>query len=94
MRIHIVKASTRKKPKQGDRRITKKHGEQIRVFKRVRDTRGNVIGLDCTGGRQRFEWVPIAEAREHGAWHHWTDEECAKYDKKLPGGALQPQAAT
>lgn len=93
MRIHISYGPTRKKPRQGDRRVTKKHGEQIRVFKMVRDMQGRVIGHDCTGGRQRFEWVPIAEARAHGAWHHWTDEERAKYDTEYSAGYMQQRGA-
>lgn len=79
MRIHITFGPTRKKPRAGDRRTTKKHGEQIRVFKMVRDMRGNVIGYDCTGGSQRYEWVAIEDANKHGAAHHWTPEERAKY---------------
>lgn len=79
MRIHISYGPARKKPKFGDRRTTKKHGEQIRVFRMVRDTRGNVIGYDCTGGSQKYDWVPIADAAKHGAGHHLTKEEKAKY---------------
>ncbi|WP_157130314.1 hypothetical protein [Burkholderia pseudomallei] len=93
MRIHIVSSSSRRKPKVGDRRFTKKHGEQIRVFKMATDMRGNVIGYDCTGGRQRYEWVSIADARKHNAWHHWTDEERAKYDNEYGCGYMQQRGA-
>lgn len=84
MRIHIISGKQRKKPKHGDRRTTKKHGEEIRVFKMARDMRGNIIGYDCTGGSQRYEWVPIAEAYKHGAAHHWTKEERALYQQHQP----------
>ncbi|MEM5325214.1 hypothetical protein VSR34_01200 [Paraburkholderia sp. JHI2823] len=93
MRIHISYGPTRPKPRVGDRRVTKKHGEQIRVFSMVRDFRGRVLGYDCTGGRQRYEWVPIADARKHGAAHHWTDEERAKYDNENPAGYMQQRGA-
>jgi hypothetical protein len=79
MKITVIYGPQRKKPRHGDRRTTKKHGEEIRVFKMATDMRGNVIGYDCTGGRQRYEWVPIADAQKHGAAHHWTPEEKAKY---------------
>jgi hypothetical protein len=77
MRIHISFGPTRKKPRVGDRRTTKKHGEQIRVFRMARDTRGNVIGYDCTGGSQKYDWVPLHDAAKHGAAHHLTAEERA-----------------
>jgi hypothetical protein len=80
VRIHISYGPTRKKPKHGDRRTTKKHGEQIRVFKMARDFRGNIIGHDCTGGRQLYEWVPLADAHKHMADHHWTPEERARFE--------------
>ncbi|KVD71815.1 hypothetical protein WK57_30460 [Burkholderia ubonensis] len=82
MRLHVRYGPARKKPRVGDRRTTKKHGEQIRVFRMARDMRGNIIGYDCTGGRQLYDWVPISEARTHGAAHHWTAEERAKYEPR------------
>jgi hypothetical protein len=82
MRIHISYGSARKKPHVGDRRTTKKHGEQIRVFRMARDTRGNIIGYDCTGGNQRYDWVPLADAAKHRAAHHLTAEERAAIDGK------------
>ena len=93
MRIHISSGPARKKQRQGDRRVTKKHGEQIRVCVMARDSRGNVIGYDCTGGRQNYQWVPIADARKHGAAHHWTAEERAKYDTEYPPGYMQQRGA-
>jgi hypothetical protein len=73
MRIHISYGPARKKPKFGDRRTTKKHGEQIRVF---------VYSQGCmvvSSGRPCFQWVAISDAKEHGAAHHWTSEEKEKY---------------
>jgi len=54
--IKIFKAA-KPKPKAGDTKII---GGVLheRKMKRVRDTRGNIIGYDCTGGRQRYEWLP------------------------------------
>lgn len=75
MRIHIIYGPARKKPRVGDRRTTKKHGEQIRVCRMARDMRGNVIGYDCTGGRQLYDWVSLAAAVAHGAGHCLTKEE-------------------
>jgi hypothetical protein len=93
MKITIVSGPSRPKPRVGDRRVTKKHGEQIRVFSMVHDFRGRVIGYDCTGGRQRYEWVSIADAGKHGAAHHWTAEERAKYDNEYPPGYMQQRGA-
>lgn len=93
MRIHIVTTPQRKKPREGDRRVTKKHGEQIRVCVMVHDMQGRVIGFNCTGGRQNYEWVSIADAGKHGARHHWTDEERAKYDTEYRAGYMQQRGA-
>lgn len=49
----------RPRPKTGDVRETKKHGRQVRVPVYVHDSRGNRIGLNCTGGRQNYEWVSL-----------------------------------
>ena len=73
MRIHISYGPARKKPHVGDRRVTKKHGEQIRVFQR---SQGCFV---FSNGRQCYEWVPISEAKKHMADHHWTKEEREKY---------------
>jgi hypothetical protein len=93
VRIHISYEPTRPKPRVGDRRVTKKHGEQIRVCVMAHDSLGRVIGYDCTGGRQNYEWVPISEAKAHGAAHHWTREERAKYDTDYPPGYMQQRGA-
>jgi hypothetical protein len=73
MRIHISYSPARKKPMVGDRRTTKKHGEQIRVFER---SQGCYV---VSNGRPCYQWVPISEANQHMADHHWTKEERAKY---------------
>jgi hypothetical protein len=79
MRIHISYGPARKKPQVGDRRTTKKHGEQIRVFRMARNARGDVIGYDCTNGRQQYDWVPLADAAKHRAGHHLTPEERERF---------------
>lgn len=47
----------RPKPRAGDRRTTKLHGLQIRVYVRARDIFGNPIGLVVSRGRPVFQWV-------------------------------------
>lgn len=49
----------RAKPKQGDIRVTKKHGRQVRVMTRVHDRNGRVIGYNFTGGRQNYHWEKV-----------------------------------
>lgn len=56
MKITLSCGSTRPKPKTGDTRTTKAHGLQIRVPLHVHNIRGEPIGYDCTGGKQRYEW--------------------------------------
>lgn len=87
MRIHISFGPKRKKPQQGDRRVTKKHGEQIRVFQK---SQGCYV---VSNGRHCYEWVPIAEAAAYGAAHHWTDEERAKYQPEYAAGYMQQRGA-
>jgi hypothetical protein len=67
----------RKKPKVGDRRTTKKHGEQVRVFEQ---SQGCYV---VSNGRPCYQWVPVSDAKEHMADHHWTAEERAKYDSHM-----------
>lgn len=47
---------SRPKARAGDRRVTKKHGLQIRVQCRAYDLSGAPIGLLVHGGRPVFEW--------------------------------------
>ena len=58
----------RPRPKTGDRRTTKKHGDQIRVPVLVHNQRGEAIGYNCTGGRQNYEWVSVDAMPER--WKH------------------------
>jgi hypothetical protein len=53
----------RKKPRAGDRRITKKHGEQVRVLRIAHDFRGQPIGYDHTGGHPNYDWVSLDDPR-------------------------------
>lgn len=68
MRIYISNVPQRRKPQAGDRRITKKHGEQVRVPVLVHNLRGEPIGYNCTGGRQNYEWISIDKVPER--WRH------------------------
>jgi hypothetical protein len=85
IRIHISYGPARKKPRVGDRRTTKKHGEQIRVFRMARNSRGDVIGYDCTGGSQKYDWVPLADAAKHRVEHHLTPEERERFAPPTKG---------
>jgi hypothetical protein len=60
VRVHFVKAPTRRKPQIGEQRTIRGVLCQ-RVFRMVHDARGRVLGYDCTGGRQRYDWKPVAE---------------------------------
>lgn len=71
--VTVRSQPNRPKPKQGDRRTTKKHGLQIRIMKR--DSHGSFI---VSGGRQLYEWVSPS-AIPHQCAHLLTDEERAKY---------------
>lgn len=60
MRITIAHAPKRPRPKLGDVRYIR-GVRHVRVFAMAREN-GRVIGFDCTGGRQRYEWKPEPEA--------------------------------
>jgi hypothetical protein len=92
--IRFSRGAARKKPKQGDRRVTKKHGLQIRVMAMVHDSRGQPIGFDCTGGRQRYEWRAPQELRPSDRYL-LTPEERAQYfpPEREPGYMQQRGAA-
>jgi hypothetical protein len=45
----------------------------------ARNARGDVIGYDCTNGRQQYDWVPLADAAKHRAGHHLTPEERERF---------------
>lgn len=70
----IVITYHKPKPKprrQGDTRHTKKHGHQVRVATLVHDIHGNVIGRNCTGGKQNYHWEKLTEAtiKKYGLEH-------------------------
>lgn len=94
MRIHILKPQKRR-PRAGDRRVTKKHGLQIRVQDMATGFgNGRPIGRMVSNGRPMFSWVKP----EHLApWdrHHLTDEERAKFfpPEREPGYMQQRGAA-
>jgi len=58
MKIIITTNPQRKKPQVGDRKIIKGVLHERRL-KYAKDFHGRIIGLDCTGGRQNYEWRPI-----------------------------------
>lgn len=69
-RIDSISLTFRRKrsprPKAGDRKVIRGvlHERQMAT---VKDARGFVIGYDCTGGRQQYEWVPIdGEGQSNG----------------------------
>lgn len=92
--IRFYSGPVRKKPHQGDRRITKAHGLQIRVMAMVHDGMGRPIGFDCTGGRQRYEWRKPQELRPSDRYL-LTHEERARYfpPEREPGYMQQRGAA-
>lgn len=94
MRIHIMKPQ---KPRQqaGDRRVTKKHGLQIRVQDMATDFgAGKAIGRVVRAGRPVFSWV---RPQDLAPWdrHHLSAEERAKYFplEREPGYMQQRGAA-
>ncbi len=56
MRIIINTGSTRKRPRAGDTKVVK-GVTYVRQIKYAYAPNGERIGFDCTGGRQRYEWV-------------------------------------
>ena len=58
-RITITSGPIRNKPRVGDRK-------EINGVMHVRQLKvayfgGKRLGFDCTGGRQRYEWVPVKD---------------------------------
>lgn len=56
IRCHPAKKA---RPKVGDSKVIG-GVEHVRQLAYCHDARGNRIGLNCTGGRQRYEWVPLS----------------------------------
>jgi hypothetical protein len=77
-RIHIM-APQRRNPKAGDRRVTKKHGDQVRVP--VYHDGMRVV----TGSRPWFEWVaandPPPRPTLHGARHERQGATCRRCNR-------------
>jgi hypothetical protein len=86
VRITITTGPSRPKPKEGDRKVIR-GVEHIRVFRR---SQGCYV---VSGGRHCYDWVPVSEAKAHGARHCWTSEEKAKYDNEYPAGYMQGRGA-
>lgn len=75
--VRVTYGEPRKKPKQGDRRMTKTHGVQIRVQRMARDLQGHPIGRVVSNGRPCFDW---RTPRELDTWDHYlltADERAA-----------------
>jgi hypothetical protein len=60
MRIVISDTPSRPKPKVGDIKVVKGI-TYVRKFRMAHDAFGRVIGYDCTGGRQNYDWVKSDE---------------------------------
>ncbi len=57
IRMTFSTTTQRKKPRAGDRRATKKHGEQVRIF--MKHDGMYVV----RNGRNLYEWVSITDPR-------------------------------
>jgi hypothetical protein len=67
MRMHFSFGLTRKKPRVEDRRTTKKHGEQIRVFRMIRDkVPKEGVRVSCSRSERRAAraWNSTAPSRK------------------------------
>lgn len=84
----------KRKPQEGDRRVTKAHGLQIRIHARAKDFKGQPFGLLMRSGRPVFEWC---EPQHLPKWdrHHLTPEERRRYfpPEREPGYMQQRGAA-
>jgi hypothetical protein len=66
IRMTFSTAKPRKRPKAGDRRTTKKHGEQVRLH--VRHNGAFVV----SGSRYVYEWVALDDPRAAAYAHRTT----------------------
>jgi len=91
MQIHISTTPSKRKPRAGDLRHTKKHGPQVRVPVVVREGpyRGAWV---VSGGRQCYEWVSPSEACRRGFTHHVPRELRPPVDP-YPAGYMQQRGA-
>lgn len=76
--VRYYSTKRRPKPKAGDRRVTKKHGLQIRVWDVATNWRGDVIGHRVSNGRPCYSWVCPKDLRTSDRWY-LTPEERAHY---------------
>lgn len=60
IRITITSAPARKKPRVGDKKLIK--GVMHVRRPKMAYFGDQCVGFDCTGGRQRYEWVPVDKA--------------------------------
>jgi hypothetical protein len=69
---------TKPKPREGDRRVTKAHGLQIRIHVRAKDNQERPLGRLVRSGRPVFEWC---EPQHLPKWdRHWlTPDELQKH---------------
>lgn len=88
MKIHITTGPSRPKPKAGDRRVTKKHGLQIRVM--VRDEYGRCI---VSRGRQLYEWREPQHLGPHDRWLLEPDESAHYFPPERELGYMQQRGA-
>lgn len=91
--IRFFSGATRPRPRQGDRRVTKRHGLQIRVMSRVRDRMGRPIGFDCTGGRQRYEWRRPQELDPSDRYLLTAEERALYFPPEREPGYMQQRGA-
>jgi hypothetical protein len=61
MRIHIRTGTGRAKPHVGDVKIVK-GVRHVRELEYVHDRNGNRLGINKTGGRYHYVWVPCPAA--------------------------------
>jgi hypothetical protein len=86
--ITITFASPRKRPKPGDRRVTKAHGLQIRVL--VRDSHGRYV---VSSGRPVFEWRRPADLAPRDRWMLTPDERAEHCPPEQEPGYMQQRGA-
>jgi hypothetical protein len=85
--------AARKKPREGERRVTKAHGLQIRIRSRAKNWLGEPIGLLSNNGRPCYEWC---EPKYLPKWErHWlTPEELqAHFPPERELGYMQGRGA-
>lgn len=93
VRVRYYTSTARRTPQAGDRRVTKKHGLQIRVQVRAKDWKGQPFGFLVRSGRPVFEWCA---PQDLASWdrHHLTPEEKAKhFPPEREAGYMQMRGA-